>query len=282
MTREEFDSLVESITSPGAREAQAATVEEVEHTDAPVDAENPINDMEVQVPDEINPLLGTSRFSGATWADRLKRLDLTFLGVGGIGSWAAFIASRFRPSSMTLFDMDEVDPANMSGQLYGVNDANKKKAHCLSIFINNYSGVYPTGATQMVTEDTFSEWGMPIVICGFDNMVARKAAFKGWRSKYEGNESALFIDARMSIDTCQIYSFTGDDKHAINKYASEALFSDEEADATICSMKQTSYVAAIMGGLISNLLVQFVESKIGIPMNYFTEYNAATMTLKTM
>lgn len=285
MTREEFDSLVESIGGSQPT-TQATTTVQVQEVPIAEETPSPINDVEVPVPDEINPLLGVSRFSGASWFDDMQKAKVIIIGCGGIGSWAGLIASRFRPEDLILIDPDVVDPANTSGQLYQRYDAGKAKVEALGSQISSYSGVYSLNYREFVGENTFEDMATsrPIItICGFDNMEARKVAFREWKKVLAGSNmtNSCFIDARMSIDTCQIYSFTGDDDHAHAQYATHALFSDEEADATICSLKQSSYVAAITGGLIGNLMVQFMQSKIGIPMNYYTEYSADTMILKT-
>ena len=68
----------------------------------------------------------TSRFSGAEWFKLIQTKHISLAGLGGIGSHTAFMLSRVHPASMTFYDDDTVEPANMSGQLFGRNDFTEK------------------------------------------------------------------------------------------------------------------------------------------------------------
>jgi hypothetical protein len=63
------------------------------------------------------------------------------------------------------------------------------------------------------------------------------------------------------------------------------LLSDEEADHTVCSMKQTTYLACMIGSLIVNLFTNHVANCLDpiIPYDlpFFTEYDSQHMIFKT-
>ena len=69
------------------------------------------------------------------------------------------------------------------------------------------------------------------------------------------------------------------------RYEEEFLFDDSEADETVCSMKQTSYLAAMIGSIITNLFTNWcanlVEPIVPYDLPFFTEYNAQHMIFKT-
>jgi uncharacterized protein YfaT (DUF1175 family) len=71
----------------------------------------------------------------------------------------------------------------------------------------------------------------------------------------------------------------------MQRYEEEFLFSDREADATICSMKQTTYLASMIASIISNLFINFVANSTNPALPYdlpfFTQYDAQNMIFKT-
>jgi hypothetical protein len=87
------------------------------------------------------------------------------------------------------------------------------------------------------------------------------------------------------MDTLQIFCIQGTDAENILRYEREFLFEDSQADATVCSMKQTSYLAAMIGSMIVNLFTNWVANSIDpiIPYDlpFFTEYSSQHMIFKT-
>lgn len=83
----------------------------------------------------------------------------------------------------------------------------------------------------------------------------------------------------------QIFCITGDDTANMARYSNNYLFSDDEADETVCSMKQTTYLACMIGSLMTNLFTNFVANQLNpvIPYDlpFFTEYDAQNMIFKT-
>ena len=89
----------------------------------------------------------------------------------------------------------------------------------------------------------------------------------------------------MAAENFQILCIRGDDTYNIERYKNEFLFSDEEADATICSYKQTSFCANMIASYIVNLFVNFVANQCDPLMErdlpFFIEYDASLMYFKT-
>lgn len=228
----------------------------------------------------------TSRFSGAEWFQVAEQQEITFAGLGGIGSWGAFILSRIHPAKMYLYDGDTVEVVNMSGQLYGNMDTFQPKADAIGQFIRNYADYYQ--ANSYATRFTDNTQATDIMISGFDSMAARKMYFTAWLKHLQTVPKSklphcLYIDARMSAEELQIYCMTGADRDYIVEYRDHHLFTDEEADAHLCSYKQTTFCAAIMGGLISNLFVNFCTNLgkplIDRPLPFLTTYDASLLYL---
>lgn len=230
----------------------------------------------------------TSRFSSATWYQAIQDKIITLAGVGGIGSYVGFLLARVHPKSMFIYDDDTVEAANMSGQLYSREDIGIPKVDALSRMVSNYANYDSMFAINgRFTEETEAS---DIMICGFDNMEARKLFFHKWVNHVsalpEGDrKKCLFIDGRLAAEELQVLAFTGDNEWAIHEYELKFLFSDAEADETICSYKQTTYMANLIGSLIVNIFVNFVANEVSgwderdVP--FLTSYDGLTMFFKT-
>ena len=255
---------------------ESATPTEVKH-------EEPVQRFELNPP-LIN--VTTSRFSSAEWYNKMRELSVTIAGLGGIGSYVAFLVGRLNPSVMLIFDDDTVESVNMSGQLYQRNQVGTTKTHATwnNIFaFSNFTNIRTVNERLTEFSNIF-----PILICGFDNMDARRAAFYNWnamRKQLFDKKDYLFIDGRLAAEEFQVFCMTGEDEYLINKYEKEWLFSDKEAEATECSYKQTSFCANMIGSVIVNLLVNYVtnlcDPVIPRELPFKTTYNASLMQFTT-
>lgn len=230
----------------------------------------------------------TSRFSSAIWYENIQQKTIILAGIGGIGSFVGFLLARMKPASMFIYDNDIVEAVNMSGQLYGQSDLGRPKVSALAEMVRNYAGYSSVFAVSERFTDE-SEAG-DIMICGFDNMAARRLFFNKWvdhvQSKpEEERKNCLFIDGRLAAEEFQILCIKGDDEYNISRYSNEYLFSDAEADETICSYKQTTFCANMIASYMVNLFVNFCANQctplIDRDLPFLTTYNAETMYLKT-
>lgn len=231
----------------------------------------------------------TSRFSGAEWYEEIKNQRVIIAGIGGIGSNVAFQLARMTPERMVLYDPDIVETVNMSGQLFSHSSVGTYKVEAIARMIAQYTSTRSVySISRRFTEEDNAG---PVMICGFDNMGARKTFFEKWYSfvqdsSPEYKDKCLFIDGRLSIDTIQVLCIKGTDDYNINRYKEEYLFNDTEADSTICSLKQTTYLASMIGSIIVNLFTNFVantlEPVIPYDLPFFTEYDAQNMIFKTI
>lgn len=230
----------------------------------------------------------TSRFSGAEWYNKIREAKIIIAGIGGIGSNVAFQIARMSPASMVLYDDDTVEIVNMAGQLFSMLNVGDSKVDAIAKMIYTYTSMHQVMAVQ--EKFTASTTPGDIMICGFDNMAARNIFFNSWvnhvRSKPDEEKSkCLYIDGRLSIDTLQVLCIKGDDVYNIMRYRKEFLFTDAQADATVCSMKQTTYLACMIGSIIVNLFTNFIANQLNpvIPYDlpFFTEYDAQNVIFKT-
>ena len=230
----------------------------------------------------------TTRFSGASWFDEIQKSRVIIAGIGGIGSNVAFQLARMAPANITLYDEDIVERVNMAGQLYSTNDIGQRKVDAIASMISAYTLARQVNAVSSKFTDS-TEAG-DIMICGFDNMAARKTFYNSWKRHIQtltpdSMTKCLFLDGRLSIDTLQIFCIQGDDKVSMDRYETEFLFSDFQAEHTVCSMKQTTYLACMIGSLMVNLFTNFIANSLNpiIPYDlpFFTEYDSPNMLFKT-
>lgn len=269
MTDNEIEEIVESILNEGSEEESG-------HQEIPVNSETLLVDDT------------TSRFSSAIWYENIQSKTITLAGVGGIGSYVGFLLARMKPASMFIYDNDVVEAVNMSGQLYGQSDLGRAKVSALAEMVRNYANY---GSIFAISERFTNESeASDIMICGFDNMEARKLFFNKWlehvNSKpMEERANCLYIDGRLAAEEFQILCIKGDDEFNINRYANEFLFSDAEADETVCSYKQTTFCANMIASYMVNLFVNFCANQckplIDRDLPFLTTYSAETMYLKT-
>jgi len=202
------------------------------------------------------------RVKGASWFPLLYKKDVMVLGLGGIGSWTALLLSRIG-CTLHLFDMDRYETHNMTGQIVGTKHIGDNKAVAVSDVISEFSpnckvNSYP----QRYDEDSFTN---NIMICGFDNMVARKVAFANWKKSLEGlsmedRTKYFFQDGRLLAEQLQIFSISGDYLDGIREYERDWLFNDKEVEEAECTFKQTSHCAAMIASHMVGFLTNWVSN----------------------
>lgn len=226
----------------------------------------------------------TSRFSGAKWYDEVRESTIILAGCGGIGSNCLYLLARMQPKKIVIYDDDEVETANLSGQMFTNEMIGRRKVDAcadIAFKFSNYSDILCI--REKYTAET--EPG-DIMICGFDSIEARKIFFASWLSHVKSSTNprqCLYIDARLSMEEFQIYCVCGDDNYNIQEYT-KTLFRAEDAEATVCSMKQTSHCAQICAGMMVNLFTNFMANKqylpIPRPLPFKTYYDASLMYFK--
>lgn len=230
----------------------------------------------------------TSRFNGADWFEKMQTVPLVLAGLGGIGSYTALMLARTKPLSISIFDSDIVEEGNLSGQLYSDNQVGMSKARATSDNCRKF-GAYRRLYVYDRNYDNISITSN-VMICGFDNMAARRIFFEAWKTRVnshnpEDRVNCLFIDGRLAMEEFQVLAITGDNVAAIEKYESEWLFEDSEAEAHICSRKQTAFTANMIGSVIVNIFVNFVANMCNpiVPRDvpFLTRYDASLMYFKT-
>ena len=268
-----------------ARETQGRPEPEPE-PELPQD-DTPANERPIQVPTYSTVREELVRFSDAEWFNKVQEKVIVLAGVGGIGSNMAVILAKLNPSAIYIFDDDFVESFNLAGQFYSNEDIGKPKVEALAASVNkytNYSSIFALNRRFMPGEEVVAD----IMICGFDNMRARKDFFAAWKSHVitlpeERKKDCLFIDGRLTADEFQIFCITGVDNFYMDDYVNNYLFNDYEAQRETCSYKQTGFLADMIGAFMVNLVVNFCANQVNPRRNmtlpFMTSYRSSMMFL---
>lgn len=278
------------------REASNTQANDTSHTESQLSSEDLLSEVSDSEHQEI-PVNSatiivdetTSRFSGAIWYEKIQKQKIILAGVGGIGSYVAFLLGRLKPQKLIMYDPDKVETVNMSGQLYSTTDVGKFKCAAIAQTLHNYANYY-----NLITHNDRYMEDSPtadIMICGFDNMRARKVFYNNWKERvtlYGDNvglkKECLFIDGRLAAEEFQVLSIQGNDDRAMKEYEEKWLFNDDEAEETICSYKQTTFMANMIASVMVNVFVNFVANQcspiIDRDVPFFISYDASTMFTK--
>lgn len=230
----------------------------------------------------------SSRFSSAIWFNKIGEQTVTLAGLGGIGSYVAFLLGRLKVSRLVIYDNDIVDGTNLSGQLFATQDVGHSKAGSVCRILREFSQYYSVISKEerYVGDSNTTN----IMICGFDNMMARKVFYTKWKTHVIGlseeeRGKCLFIDGRLAAEEFQVFCIKGSDFYLMQKYENEWLFNDNEAETTLCSYKQTSFCANMIASVMVNLFVNFIANQcnplIERELPFYTNYDAERMYFKT-
>lgn len=257
--------------------------EEQEALDAAIATQNseiPVNSPTLQIDES------TSRFSSAIWYEAIRNKKILLAGLGGIGSYVAFLLARMHPVRIILYDDDIVEAANMSGQFYSNSNIGQLKAEAIYNTMRSYSSFFNGNVNTIKYSESCI--ATDIMICGFDNMAARKIFYTNWKQHVNSTgvdkSKCLYIDGRLSAEEFQVLAIQGDDERAMKLYEDNWLFSDEESEATLCSYKQTTFMANMIGSIMVNIFVNFVANECDpiyprdVP--FLTTYTADNMYFK--
>lgn len=214
------------------------------------------------------------RFKDAVWFPK-EDMEVIVGGAGGIGSWLTLLLCRLCVPEVFVFDFDDLELHNMSGQLYGPQHIGKPKVVALEEVCKVLADHHINAMYDRITEESM---GTNFMFGAFDNMVARKAIFEVWKGvvqdwtiakdQVEKGDATwedfdvlpyepIYIDGRLTLEQIQIFCVTPD---KIEEYEKTHLFDDSKVEEAECTLKQTSHSAAMIGGKMVALFTNHLEN----------------------
>ena len=178
--------------------------------------------------------------------------QLTIVGAGAIGSMASIALAKMGFVAQTVYDFDEVDIVNMNCQGFGFKHIGMSKVDALRDLYSMFSALdlLSTHNEKFTSSNKISS---PIMICALDSMAGRKEILESCLL----SGTKWLIDPRTSIQYSTMYVVDLHDKDAVNEYK-KTLYSDEEAVQEPCTMKATSFVSYITGGMVAKVVKDLV------------------------
>jgi hypothetical protein len=170
--------------------------------------------------------------------------------------------------------MDSYEEHNMTGQFVGADKIGTSKVDAITQHISQFSPACAVVAfNEAYTKDSPSN---PSVMCGFDNMVARRTAFENWKEVWGADKGAVFMDGRLTAEHLQIFTIQGGDEKAIAEYEKH-LFADSEVAEEDCTFKQTSHCAAMIASHMVGVLTNWASNQVtGVamrPVSFLFEFS---------
>lgn len=213
------------------------------------------------------------RFKGFPWFDLIQDETVFIGGAGGIGSWLSFFLARSGVQNIVIFDDDQIESHNTSGQMFKHSQIGLNKVKAVTDNIYEFTGKFITSYTEKINEDT------PLgryFFSAFDNMEARKNAFSSWLVNNLYCDNSIFIDGRLLGEQLQIFCIKRNDSLAIEEYQRDHLFDDSEVEEASCTTKQTTHSAAMiathMTAFFTNHLNNIVEGEENREVPFYYEY----------
>lgn len=193
----------------------------------------------------------TKRFANAPWA---AKREVTLGGGGGIGSNLAYILIKLG-YDIALFEYDVVEPLNIGGQMFYLDDVGETKAFAITRMatkVNKDSKIFAAGQLTQYATDEFIN---PITLVGFDSIEARRILFEKWYATYKDAANAIFIESRQNAEDFEIFAVTPD---KADRYR-ETLFT-EEIEELPCNYKSTTQTGFINAGMMIGIMTNFISN----------------------
>lgn len=204
--------------------------------------------------------------------------SVTFIGVGGIGSFAAFGAAKLGIPNITLIDPDVVELHNQPNQFYGEGDIGDSKVYALAGHIRadrGFHGELTAYVAKAPGFDASLDRLGGVVVSGLDSMEARQSV---WEECIKLNPAVpLYLDARISGEFIVIYACNPTDMGDIEAYE-RTLYSDDEAEAIACTERGIIDVGLQVGSMVTRLLRRHFTGK---EIDRTTMMNQDTLTATT-
>lgn len=193
------------------------------------------------------------RQSAIASPERLSKVHVHIVGMGTVGSNAAYHLARLGVKNFTFYDADSVESHNIPSQQFDFADIGRLKVEAAR---DQVLRTAPDAKVKTVAEFADGSEDMAgIVVFGLDSMQARRDVFN---LCCENNPSVKFvIDIRMAGNTSQAFALDPCDGAKVKGYR---LFDFDDKDAIDlpCGGESVSYVGPWSGTVASNLVRQFV------------------------
>lgn len=192
----------------------------------------------------------------------------TFIGVGGIGSFASFAVAKLGIPNITLIDPDAVEPHNLPSQMFDTSQAFDWKVEAAwnnimlvnpDVNINVFRSRIEADGWHAEWSDTDPETDEPRLpqllagpmVSGLDSMTARHDL---WHQVLRFNPAVpLYIDGRLDGQQIVLYAINPCDMKDVEQYEA-TLLSDDEVMAGSCTERAIIDVGFTIAAQITRMI----------------------------
>lgn len=215
----------------------------------------------------------TGIFDPAKFSDA----SCTFVGVGGIGSFASFAIAKLGVPNITLIDPDTIEAHNLPNQMFFEQQLVDTKVCAAAQNIIDLGGsTLIDEYCEAITENGWTDKDrlVPslegVVVSGLDSMQARHDL---WHQCLKMNmQVPLYIDARLDGQLMVIYAVNPIDLDDVDQYEA-TLLSDDEVVAGLCTERNIIDVGFTIAAQITRIVRNFYNNE---PINKITVVNQKT------
>lgn len=190
----------------------------------------------------------------------------TFVGVGGIGSFAAFATAKLGIPNLTLIDPDTIEEHNAPNQLHAIERLGEPKVAALASEIEGHIGTVPI-VHHARLEDALVPPFSGVVVSGLDSMAARSEL---WPLLKYNTDVPFYIDGRIAGQLILIYALNPCDPVDVEKYEA-TLHSDDDAEPASCTERGLIDVGFQCGALITRHIRHHYTGQSVSPITYVNQ-----------
>ena len=199
---------------------------------------------------------------------RLTGLDVSIIGLGSVGSYAALGLGKLGVCGLQAWDADVVSPENVSCQLYSDDHVGIPKANAMVQLMEQLGGHTPNAICQRYVDQPLSE----VVISAVDSMAARTEI---WLSIRQKPEVKLYVDSRMALQTLVVYAVRPGIREDRVAY-SQTLVPDSETIQEPCTNRSIGFTAMMAGSILTSLVKRYANDE-SIPQRIVLDLATFTM-----
>jgi hypothetical protein len=182
----------------------------------------------------------------------LGRVDISMIGVGGLGSPTAMALAKMGIKNFTVYDHDTVEEHNVPNQMYTLHDIGRPKVEAIGDVIS------AMGSSANLNFEAFANQSLKgVVIVTVDSMAARKVV---WDKVKFSPLVPLLIDARMGAEEGRIFTANPADLDDIERYE-RYLYSDDEAVDLPCTAQSIIYNTFAVASWIARLVKGYAANE---------------------
>ena len=201
----------------------------------------------------------------------LQAAAVSVIGVGGLGSFAAFALAKMGIGKLELYDEDQVEEHNVSNQLYRLDDLGRSKVWACQDLLESLNSASTNVLPHAFPVEADILLHSPIVVTCVDSMEARTEI---WKAIKQSPVVEAVIDARAGAEQLRfIYSPVSEQ----TRYEG-TLYTDEQALPLPCTARAIIYTSFIAGGVIASLVKAHLTGKGGT----FRDWSLDIPTLHTL